>query len=116
MRETLVKSEEFKDSPVGRIPKDWEVDRLSTSITYGVFKPGEYVSGGIPLLQIQDVIYGEIEPSKLHRISKELDAQYARTRLGGGEIVMSLLSIESSSKACDYCYQVWHQLILSVLC
>lgn len=28
MRETLVKSEEFKDSPVGRIPKDWQVDKL----------------------------------------------------------------------------------------
>jgi type I restriction enzyme S subunit len=97
MRETLVKSEEFKDSPVGRIPKDWDVCPLKDltdsrdSITYGVLKPGEYIPDGIPLLQIQDVIHGNIEPSKLHRISKELDAQYARTRLYGGEVVMSLV-------------------------
>ncbi|MBD1903364.1 restriction endonuclease subunit S [Trichocoleus sp. DQ-A3] len=97
MRETLVKTEEFKDSAVGRIPKDWDVRPLRDltdspdSITYGVLKPGEYIPDGIPLLQIQDVIHGNIEPSKLHRISKKLDAQYARTRLYGGEIVMSLV-------------------------
>ncbi len=97
MRETLVKTEEFKDSPLGKIPKDWNVCRLKDltdspdSITYGVLKPGEYIPDGIPLLQIQDVIHGKIEPSKLHRISKGLDAQYARTRLYGGEIVMSLV-------------------------
>ncbi|WP_334843853.1 restriction endonuclease subunit S [Nostoc sp.] len=28
MREVLVKNEEFKDSPLGRIPKDWQVDKL----------------------------------------------------------------------------------------
>jgi type I restriction enzyme S subunit len=97
MREALVKTEEFKDSPVGKIPKDWDVCPLKDltdsrdSITYGVLKPGEYIPDGIPLLQIQDVIHGNIEPSKLHRISKELDTQYARTRLYGGEIVMSLV-------------------------
>jgi type I restriction enzyme S subunit len=97
LRDAIGHPELFKDSPLGQIPKDWDVCPLkaltdsSDSITYGVLKPGEYISGGIPLLQIQDVIHGEIEPSKLHRISKELDAQYARTRLGGGEIVMSLV-------------------------
>ncbi|MEG4629370.1 restriction endonuclease subunit S [Microcoleus sp. AR_TQ3_B6] len=97
LRDAIGHPEQFKDSPLGRIPKDWDVRPLkaltdsSDSITYGVLKPGEYVSGGIPLLQIQDVIHGEIEPLNLHRISKGLDAQYARTRLGGGEIVMSLV-------------------------
>ena len=97
MREVLVKNEEFKDSPVGRIPKDWNICRLKDltdspdSITYGVLKPGEYVPNGVPLLQIQDVIHRNIEVSKLHRISKQLDAQYSRTRLSGGEIVMSLV-------------------------
>lgn len=38
MRETLLKSEEFKDSPVGRIPQDWEVLKIATfaSIKYGI--------------------------------------------------------------------------------
>jgi type I restriction enzyme S subunit len=29
MRETLVKAEEFKDSPLGKIPKDWKIGKLS---------------------------------------------------------------------------------------
>jgi type I restriction enzyme, S subunit len=97
MHELLVKNEEFKDSPVGKIPKDWDVRYLKDltdspdSITYGVLKPGQYVSNGIPLLQIQDVIHGNIQSSKLHLISKQLDAQYSRTRLSGGEIVISLV-------------------------
>ncbi|MEG4026565.1 hypothetical protein [Microcoleus sp. S13C4] len=39
MRETLVKTEEFKDSPLGRIPKDWEVFKLSEvvpRVEYGI--------------------------------------------------------------------------------
>lgn len=40
MREILVKKEEFKDSPLGRIPKDWDVNPLSTL--------GEIVTGTTP--------------------------------------------------------------------
>ncbi|MEH1951113.1 MAG: restriction endonuclease subunit S [Nostoc sp.] len=40
MREVLVKNEEFKDSPLGKIPKDWDVNPLSTL--------GEIVTGTTP--------------------------------------------------------------------
>lgn len=95
-----IRSEEthrFKDSPLGRIPIDWEVVELSSvtpsadSITYGVLKPGIFFEGGIPLLQIEDVIHGNINVSSLHKISAELDNRYKRTRLQGGELVVSLV-------------------------
>jgi type I restriction enzyme S subunit len=88
---------EFKDSPLGRIPVGWKVVRLSSltpsadSITYGVLKPGPFIEDGTPLLQIEDVIHGAIDVASLHRISPELDAQYKRTRLHGGELVVSLV-------------------------
>jgi type I restriction enzyme S subunit len=88
---------QFKESPLGRIPVEWEIVELSTitpsadSITYGVLKPGPFIEGGVPLLQIEDVIHGEIGVNSLHRISPELDAQYKRTRLHGGELVVSLV-------------------------
>jgi len=63
----------------------------ATSITYGVLKPGPFCPHGTPLLQIEDVIHGDIDTSSLHRISDALDAQYARTRLMGGDIVISLV-------------------------
>ena len=89
--------EQFKDSPLGRIPKAWDVACLdeirhsSTQITYGVLKPGPFTPGGVPLLQIEDVIHGDIDRGKLHRISASLDSQYRRTRVSGGELLISLV-------------------------
>jgi type I restriction enzyme S subunit len=89
--------EGYKQTEVGVIPEDWEVCPLqsltanSEPITYGVLKPGEYVYEGIPLLQIKDVIHGGIKAEELHRIGEQLDRQYSRTKLSGGEIVVSLV-------------------------
>ena len=97
MNERSTQAERLKDSFLEKIPEDWYVYFLEDltvsidSITYGVLKPGDYISDGIPLLQIQDVIHGKIEIDKLHRISKQLDTQYTRTRLNGNELVMSLV-------------------------
>ena len=87
----------YKQTEVGVIPEEWMTCRLrdvvdrASPIAYGVLKPGDYIQNGIPLLQIRDVIYGEIDIDQLHRISEELDSQYSRTRLLGGEIVVSLV-------------------------
>lgn len=87
----------FKDSPLGRIPVEWDVVSLGSltespeSITYGVLKPGPYIENGVPLLQIEDVIHGHVQIDQLHRISPDLSAQYRRTQLSGGEIVVSLV-------------------------
>ncbi|MBD2130563.1 restriction endonuclease subunit S [Microcoleus sp. ZQ-A2] len=54
MRETLVKFEEFKDSLVGRIPKDWEVRKLTDIASYQngkSFPSSDYSESGIPLLR-----------------------------------------------------------------
>ncbi len=87
----------YKESPLGWIPKEWEVETLDQirvprqTITYGVLKPGPFVENGIPLLQIEDVIHGALDFAKVHRISAKLDAEYSRTRVNGGEIVISLV-------------------------
>lgn len=50
MREVLVKNEEFKDSPVGRIPKDWETVTLKNEINllHGYAFEGKYFSDRPP--------------------------------------------------------------------
>jgi len=59
MRETLVKTEEFKDSPVGRIPKDWDVKTLRElsvgGISNGFFKKPELVGSGYRLVNVFDL-------------------------------------------------------------
>ncbi|SFB05275.1 restriction endonuclease subunit S [Azotobacter beijerinckii] len=87
----------YKESPLGWIPREWTGARLADvcapnrPITYGVLKPGDYKENGIPLLQIQDVIHGSINFGNVHRISESLDLAYSRTRIYGGEIVISLV-------------------------
>ena len=87
----------YRNTDVGLIPEEWVTSPLqgvverNAPIAYGVLKPGEYVHNGILLLQIGDVIHGDIDIDRLHRISEQLDGQYARTRLVGGEIVVSLV-------------------------
>ena len=100
MQELLTKGighTEFKDSPVGRIPAEWEVVTLeqicdpNAPITYGVLKPGNYVDGGRPLLQIKDLGEGTILAGGLHLIDDDLDYEYRRSRVQFGDIVISLV-------------------------
>jgi len=100
MNELLTKGighTEFKDSELGRIPKRWEVLKLNelcsptSPITYGVLKPGNYVDGGIPLLQVKDLKDGSVDNSGIHRISTSLDAEYARSRVRFHDILISLI-------------------------
>ena len=88
---------EFKDSELGRIPKSWKIVSLEqlcvldSPITYGVLKPGSYINGGVPLLQINDLESGSIKKNGLHRISEELDYEYRRSRVKPNDLVISLV-------------------------
>jgi len=62
MRETLVKAEEFKDSPLGRIPKDWDVKPLSelADVDRGKFthrprNDPRFYGGSYPFIQTGDI-------------------------------------------------------------
>ena len=77
-------------------PRGWDCykleDLVSKPITYGILKPEEFVSYGIPMLRIQDLKNGAIDvKSEFHLVSEKLSGQYKRTVLGGGEIVISLV-------------------------
>lgn len=75
----------------------WELKKLEelcpvdAPITYGVLKPGEYVKGGIPLLQIKDLADGKILTGDLHLISDKLDNEYKRSRIVKNDILISLV-------------------------
>jgi type I restriction enzyme S subunit len=63
MRENLVKTEEFKDSLVGRIPKDWDVSSLAALtqyITYGFTNPMPTTKDGPWMITAFDIANGKI--------------------------------------------------------
>lgn len=78
------------------LPANWELFSLgeltkaTRPICYGVLKPGPYVDGGVPLLRIQDLASNVVSTTRVHCISKALDKEFERSRLEGGEVLLSI--------------------------
>jgi len=69
-------------------------------ISYGVLKPGPLTPGGVPLLRIQDMAGDVISKGGLHFISPELDEEFRRTRLRGGEVLLSIQGTVGRAAIC----------------
>jgi len=61
------------------------------SISYGIVQPGAEVQDGIPIIRVGDVRAGRINTQSPLRVSPIIEANYARTRLRGGELVLTLV-------------------------
>jgi type I restriction enzyme, S subunit len=87
----------YKQSEVGVIPEDWMACAITqllendTRITYGVVQPGTNDANGVLFIRGGDILGGRIQTSKLRRIPVSVANHYTRTRLQGGEIVISLV-------------------------
>lgn len=81
----------------GAARRDWDSVRLvdlivpHRKIAYGVLKPGAHDAAGVRLLKSGQVREGFLDLSDDFRIRPELDAQFWRTRLSGGEVVLNLV-------------------------
>ncbi|MYG94423.1 MAG: hypothetical protein F4138_05465 [Acidimicrobiia bacterium] len=63
-------------------------DVLQDPLCYGIVQVGEYVSEGIPVVAIRD-LNGDFGLD-LHRTSTTIDEQYPRSRVQGGEVLLSI--------------------------
>jgi type I restriction enzyme S subunit len=79
------------------LPLGWSVDAIGNlvdpmaTISYGVLVPGPDVDGGVPFVRAQDLSLTWHAPRPNKTISPEIEAQYARTRLKGGEILLCVV-------------------------
>jgi type I restriction enzyme S subunit len=87
---------EFKDSPLGRIPVEWEVFILNdcvptvAPICYGILMPGQGHDGGVPVIKVKDVIGGRIIQNNILLTDPKIDAQYRRSRLRDGDLLLTI--------------------------
>lgn len=87
----------YKQTELGVIPEDWRIIALSSltergsRITYGVVKPGKNDPNGVLFIRGGDVYGGKILEDQLRRISEDISNEYKRTRLSGGELLISLV-------------------------
>jgi type I restriction enzyme, S subunit len=68
-----------------------EMTNPKFTISYGVLVPGENEDGGVPFVRISDLSISSPAEKPEKSISEEIDAQYERTRLFGGEILMGVV-------------------------
>lgn len=67
-----------------------ELTENTRPICYGVLKPGPQVEGGVPLVKITDMDRRILGPEGMQQISNELDHEFRRSRLRGGEVLLSI--------------------------
>jgi type I restriction enzyme S subunit len=97
MRETLVKAEEFKDSPLGKIPTGWQVGRLSNFYAVparnGLYKSAQYYGRGVLMIHMPQMFRGlEIDVSDAARVDVSL-TELERFELKPGDLVFARRSL-----------------------
>lgn len=79
------------------MPSDWpsmELGRLvepDRGISYGIVQPGKPVADGVPIARVSDVREGRINTEAPLRVARAIEAAYSRTRLRGGELLITIV-------------------------
>lgn len=60
-------------------------------ITYGIVQPGTHADDGVPILRADNIENGRVVATNLLQVSREVEASYSRSRLRGGEILVTLV-------------------------
>jgi type I restriction enzyme S subunit len=87
---------EFKDSPVGRIPKCWKVHSLDDltdpkrPITYGIVQAGPHIDNGVPYIRVSDMKGESLSIYGMLKTSPEIAQKFTRSAVGVGDIVYAL--------------------------
>jgi type I restriction enzyme, S subunit len=76
---------------------EWQTVPLQTlcdphrGITYGIVQPGAHTEDGVGILRAEDVHNGFIATDSLLKVAPNVDAVYERSRLRGGEVLLTLV-------------------------
>jgi type I restriction enzyme, S subunit len=82
---------------------EWETAPLDSliepnrAISYGIVQPGALVADGVPIVRVSDVRDGRIAVSTPLRVAPAIEATYVRTRLVGGELLLTLVGTVGES-------------------
>jgi len=86
----------FKDSRLGRIPVEWDVESLDrcvrndSPICYGILMPGAAHDNGVPVVKVRDIGGGKILQNGLLLTDPKIDRQYKRSRLREGDVLITI--------------------------
>ena len=78
------------------LPNDWKYLALNEcaqkqSISYGIVQPGTHENSGIPVIRVNNFKDNRLDLSDVLRVTPEIESKYQRTRLSGGEVLLTLV-------------------------
>lgn len=79
------------------LPSQWTMHTLDSllvskrDLTYGIVQPGPHTPGGVPIVRVKDLRDGRVDTKDPLLVGSEIEAGYARSRLTGGELLVSLV-------------------------
>lgn len=79
------------------VPAGWDCVNLGRlvdeerAISYGIVQPGAHEPGGVPIVRVNNLRAGRILTDEVLKVGQAIEANYARTRLCGGEVLLSLV-------------------------
>ncbi|MCC7525126.1 MAG: restriction endonuclease subunit S [Chitinophagaceae bacterium] len=76
--------------------KEWKEYKFSDvlideSISYGIVQPGFHKANGIPIVRVNNIKNGYISTDEVLRVDESVESKYQRTRLGGGELLITVV-------------------------
>ena len=66
-------------------------DLTQRKIGYGIVQPGEHLKNGVPVVKVNNLVSGLRNVSDLDTTSIDIDNKYNRTKLLGGELIISVV-------------------------
>ena len=88
---------DVSEIPEIAVPPGWDCVQLQSladeerGISYGIVQPGQQDPNGVPVLRVNNLRDGRILVDDVLRVGREVEATYSRTRLQGGELLLSLV-------------------------
>jgi type I restriction enzyme S subunit len=76
---------------------EWPTERLEglllskRDLTYGIVQPGNATNDGVPIVRVRDVRNGVVSTIDPLRVAPSVEAAYERSRLVGGELLVTLV-------------------------
>lgn len=60
-------------------------------ISYGIVQPGQNTNDGVPIVRVNNFKQGRLDVSDVLRVAASVEDNYKRTRLRGGEVLLTLV-------------------------
>ena len=92
----------FSNGEYSYIPEGWGCKRLidctiDGNISYGIVQPGQHQEDGISIIRVNNVNNGQLDLTNILKVSPDIESKYKRTRLKGGEVLLTLVGSTGQS-------------------